>query len=28
VPNAWLQWCTSGLKWRSDKTGIPLGPLH
>jgi len=28
VPNAWLQWCTSGLRWRSDKIGIPLGPLH
>ncbi len=28
LPNAWLQWCTSGLRWRSDKTGIPLGPLH
>ena len=28
VPNAWLQWCTSGLRWRSDKVGIPLGPLH
>jgi len=28
VPNAWLQWCTSGLRWRSDKIGIPLGDLH
>jgi len=28
LPNAWLQWCTGGLRWRSDKTGIPLGPLH
>ncbi len=28
LPNAWLQWCTGALKWRSDKTGIPLGPLH
>jgi hypothetical protein len=28
LPNQWLQWCDSGLKWRSDKIGIPLGPLH
>ena len=28
LPNAWLQWCTGSLRWRSDKTGIPLGPLH
>jgi hypothetical protein len=28
LPNQWLQWCTGGLKWRSDKVGIPLGPLH
>ena len=28
LPNAWLQWVTGALRWRSDKTGIPLGPLH
>ena len=28
LPNAWLQWATGGLRWRPDKTGIPLGPLH
>jgi hypothetical protein len=28
LPNAWLQWCDGSLKWRSDKIGIPLGPLH
>ena len=28
LPNAWLQWTTGALRWRSDKTGIPLGPLH
>ena len=28
LPNAWLQWVTGGLKWRADKVGIPLGPLH
>ncbi len=28
LPNQWLQWCDGPLKWRSDKLGIPLGPLH
>jgi hypothetical protein len=28
LPNAWLQWVTGALKWRTDKIGIPLGPLH
>lgn len=28
LPNQWLQWCDGPLKWRSDKIGIPLGPLH
>jgi hypothetical protein len=28
LPNQWLQWCDGALKWRSDKVGIPLGPLH
>jgi hypothetical protein len=28
LPNAWLQWVTGALRWRADKTGIPLGPLH
>ena len=28
LPNQWLQWCDGALKWRSDKTGIPLGDLH
>ena len=25
LPNWWLQWCDGPLKWRADKTGIPLG---
>jgi len=28
LPNWWLQWCDGPLKWRADKTGIPLGDLH
>jgi len=28
LPNAWLQWVTGSLRWRADKIGIPLGPLH
>jgi hypothetical protein len=28
LPNQWLEWCDGALKWRSDKIGIPLGPLH
>ena len=28
VPNQWLQFADKDLKWRSDKIGIPLGPLH
>lgn len=27
LPNAWLQWCDGPLRWRSDKLGIPAGPL-
>jgi hypothetical protein len=27
VPHQFLAWADSGLKWRSDKIGIPLGPL-
>ncbi len=27
LPNQWLQWCDGPLKWRSDKLGIPAGPL-
>jgi hypothetical protein len=28
LPNQWLQYADSKLKWRSDKIGIPMGPLH
>ena len=28
LPNSWLQWVTGALRWRADKIGIPLGPLH
>lgn len=27
VPNQWLQFADKDLKWRSDKLGIPTGPL-
>ncbi len=27
VPHQFLNWADSGLEWRSDKIGIPLGPL-
>ena len=27
VPNQWLQWADKDLGWRSDKLGIPTGPL-
>lgn len=27
LPNQWLQWCDGPLKWRSDKIGIPAGPI-
>lgn len=27
VPNSWLQFADKDLKWRSDKFGIPTGPL-
>jgi hypothetical protein len=27
VPDQWLRWADGGLKWRSDKQGIPMGPL-
>lgn len=27
VPHQFLNWADSGLGWRSDKIGIPLGPL-
>lgn len=27
VPDQWLRWAEGGLKWRSDKIGIPMGPL-
>jgi hypothetical protein len=27
VPDQWLRWADGGLKWRSDKVGIPMGPL-
>jgi len=28
VPSVWLNYAGGPLKWRSDKIGIPLGPLH
>ena len=28
VPNQWLQFADKDLKWRSDKIGIPTGPIH
>jgi hypothetical protein len=27
VPDRWLRWADGDLKWRSDKIGIPTGPL-
>jgi hypothetical protein len=27
IPDQWLRWADGGLKWRSDKLGIPTGPL-
>jgi len=27
VPDRWLRWADGDLKWRSDKVGIPTGPL-
>jgi hypothetical protein len=27
IPDQWLRWAEGGLKWRSDKIGIPMGPL-
>ena len=27
VPHQWLAWADNDLKWRSDKIGIPLGPI-
>ena len=27
VPDQWLRWAEGGLEWRSDKIGIPMGPL-
>jgi hypothetical protein len=27
VPHQWLSWADSGLKWRADRFGIPLGPF-
>jgi hypothetical protein len=27
VPNQWMRWADNELKWRSDKLGIPMGPL-
>jgi hypothetical protein len=27
VPDQWLRWADGGLKWRSDKIGIPTGPI-
>jgi hypothetical protein len=27
VPHHWLTWAGNELKWRSDKYGIPIGPL-
>jgi hypothetical protein len=27
LPDAWLKWCDGPLRWRSDKVGIPAGPL-
>jgi len=27
IPHYWLNWADSGLAWRRDKVGIPLGPL-
>ena len=27
VPDRWLRWADGELAWRSDKVGIPLGPL-
>ena len=27
IPHYWLDWADTGLAWRRDKVGIPLGPL-
>ena len=27
VPDQWLRWAEGDLEWRSDKIGIPMGPL-
>ncbi len=27
IPHYWLDWADTGLAWRADKTGIPLGLL-
>jgi len=27
IPHYWLNWADSGLSWRKDKVGIPLGPF-
>lgn len=27
VPDRWLRWADGELKWRSDKVGIPTGPI-
>ena len=27
VPDRWLRWADGELKWRSDKIGIPTGPI-
>ena len=27
VPHHWLAWADNDLKWRSDKIGVPLGPI-
>lgn len=28
VPDRWLRWADTELRWRSDKLGLPTGPLH
>jgi hypothetical protein len=27
VPDRWMRWCDSELRWRSDAYGVPLGPF-
>ena len=27
IPHYWLDWADTGLAWRKDKVGIPMGPL-